>query len=150
MCASLQSVGNFFQNLQPSGDKYNLAVHEGTFAFHTIHHKQGFRSMDCTSLLKEVGSKKFSCARTKCEAIVTNVFAPWTKKVLCDLQAVDFVSVGIDVLNHTTTKLLQLLIRFFYIEGAEPLQNKLLDFVNIPGETAEIVSQEVLQCLKKI
>jgi hypothetical protein len=53
---------------------------EGTFAFHTIIHNQSFRSMDCTTkLLKKFHNAKFSCARTKCEAIIKSLF-----KTYCD------------------------------------------------------------------
>lgn len=47
---------------------------EGTFAFHTIIHNQSF-CMDCTTkLLENFHNAKFSCARTKCEAIIKSIF----------------------------------------------------------------------------
>ena len=50
---------------------------------------------------------KFTCARTKCDAIVSNVLATWaTTLVTQDLDQVEFVSPSIDVSIHGHVKLL--------------------------------------------
>jgi hypothetical protein len=69
---------NYFCKLEPSKAEYDMAVHEGTCAYHTVVHNHSFRSMDFTATLqKKISNKKFSCARTKCESVVTNVYAHW-------------------------------------------------------------------------
>ncbi|CAK6977843.1 uncharacterized protein LOC121611917 [Scomber scombrus] len=46
-------------------------------------HNHSYRSMDCTTqLTKKLYEPKFSCARTKGEAIVNNVLAPWATDML--------------------------------------------------------------------
>lgn len=75
--ASVPSVTTFFKRVEPSQSEYDLAVQEGVFAYHTIRHNHSFRLMDCTALLnRKLYEPKFSCVRTQCDAIVTNVFAP--------------------------------------------------------------------------
>ena len=55
-----------------------LAAQEGLMAFHTMKHNQSFRTVDCTSsIIRNLFSKKFKFARTKCGSIVVNVFAPF-------------------------------------------------------------------------
>jgi hypothetical protein len=48
---SIQKVNNFFKNYDFATKNLQLAAKEGTFACHTIKHKQNFRSLDCTSKL---------------------------------------------------------------------------------------------------
>ena len=53
-------------------------------------------------------SKKYSCARTKVEAIVNNLFSPMTVKyVLNDIQEHNIMYLGVatDSSNHQSTKL---------------------------------------------
>lgn len=71
--AVVPSVTTFFKKVEPSQQEY-----EGVFAYHTMHHNHSYRSMDCTALLtRKLYESKFTSARTKCEVIVSNVFAPW-------------------------------------------------------------------------
>ena len=99
---SVPSVTTFFKRVEPSQSEYDLAVQEGVFAYHSIRHNHCSRSMDCTALLnRKLYEPKFTCARTKCDAIVTNVFAPWAMTLLIeDLNQADFVSLSIDASNH--------------------------------------------------
>lgn len=53
------------------------AAKEVVVAYHSVQHKLRFRTSDCTSrLLKHIFEPKFSAARTKTEAIITNVISP--------------------------------------------------------------------------
>jgi hypothetical protein len=88
---------NCFPKLEPSKAEHDSAVYEGTYAYHTVLHNHSFRSMDFTSLQKKFADNKFSCARTKWESIVTNVYAPWALEELKnDLKCVNFVTVSYD------------------------------------------------------
>ena len=96
--------------------------------------------MDYTTYLQQkFADKKFSCARTKCEAIVRNVFARWALEELTnDLKSVDFVTVSYDTSNHKHIKLLPIVVRYFQGYNFEaPINNKILIFVEISGETAD-------------
>jgi hypothetical protein len=133
---------NYFRKLELSKTEYDLAVYEGTYVCHTVLHNHSFRSMDCTTTLQmKFADKKFSCARTKCESIVTNVYAPWALEELKnDLKCVNFVTVSCDASNHKHVKQLPILVRCFQeYDMKTPVKNMLLTFVEISGETADIV-----------
>ncbi|OCT74690.1 hypothetical protein XELAEV_18033677mg [Xenopus laevis] len=94
-----------------------LALQEGTYAFHTIKHHHSFRSMDCSShLIKKFYESKFSCSRTKCELILTNVMTRWaTEMVTQDLEKTSFVTLLIDASNHSHIKLFSILLRYVLV-----------------------------------
>lgn len=148
--ASVPSVTTFFKKVQPSQSEYDLAVQEGVFAYHTIRHNHSFRSMDCTALLnRKLYEPKFSCARTKCDAIVTNVFAPWAMTLLTeDLNKADFVSLSVDCSNHGHMKILPILVRYCKLQSP-CVETKLLDFVEMKGETSAEISEAILIAVRK-
>lgn len=80
MASSSQSIKSVFS----SNINYSLAAYEGVWAYHSIKSNHSFLSTDCASKLIRncFDIKNFHCARTKCEAIITNVFAPYAVKVL--------------------------------------------------------------------
>lgn len=119
------------------------AAAECLFSYHTVMHNQSFRSMDCTSkLIKNLYDKKFSSARTKTEAIVTDVIAPYAMElVTADLSTVPFISVSTDASNHHATKLLPVLGQYFSPKTG--IQVKLLDMHSIPGETSDIITKSI-------
>jgi hypothetical protein len=124
-----------------SDESKHIAAEEGMFAFHTIMHNHSFRSMDCTSsLIKKIHDKKFSCARTKCELIISNVIAPFAmEQVLEELKNTKFATLMVDTSNHKNLKLVPILIRYF--NPQEGVQIKVLEFTNLQGETADILTR---------
>jgi hypothetical protein len=63
----------------------------------------------------------------------------------------------IDTSNHGHAKLLPILIRYLLVdihadktENCVQIKTKLVDFVEITGETAEILSQSALQAIRKL
>jgi hypothetical protein len=98
--------------------------------------------MDSTkSLQKKFADNKFSCARTKCELFVTNVYAPWTLEELKNVSKLGkFVTLTCDTSNHKHLKQLPILVRYFQAYDLEnPVKNKLLTFVELSEETADIL-----------
>jgi len=71
--------------------------------------------MDGTStLLKHIYGKKFSCARTKTESIILNVFAPFAmQQIFNELKSAKFTTIMIDTSNHKNLKVVPILIRYF-------------------------------------
>ncbi|CDQ72078.1 unnamed protein product [Oncorhynchus mykiss] len=148
----MPSVTTFFKKVEPSQEEYDLAVQEGVFAYHTMRHNHIYRSMDCTAqLTRELYEPKFTCARTKCDAIVSNMLAPWaTTLVTQDLDQVEFVSLSINASNPGHVKLLPIVVRYCKIyDGSTSVETKLLDFVELKGETAEEIAAEVLVVIQK-
>lgn len=59
-----------------------------------ILHNQAFQSMDCTSkLIGTLFESKFICAHTKTEAIIKNLFTPYTINIfLKTLKNINFIT----------------------------------------------------------
>jgi hypothetical protein len=74
--------------------------------FHTIKHNHYFPSMDCTSsVIRNLHVQKFSCGRTKCEATVVNVLAPFAvQQILEEQETAKYISVMVDTSNHKSLK----------------------------------------------
>lgn len=95
---------------------FTTSANEGTWCYHVVKCNQSFRSTDCASkLFRECfGTKGFHCARTKTEAVVTNVFAPLAQKMLNDeLAKSRYVTVTTDASNHGNTKMIPVFVRYF-------------------------------------
>lgn len=146
---STSKVTIFFKTSNYSEDEKQLAVMEGTFAFHTIIHSQSFRSMDCTTkLLKKFHNAKFSCARTKCEAIIKSVFKNYCDTILAeDLKNAKFVTILSDASNHNEIKLYPILVRYYNV--TKGIQVKILNLESIEGETAEILSNRLYRVINE-
>jgi hypothetical protein len=126
-----------------------LAATEGAWAYHTVNHNHSFRSTDCTSkLVQKCFEAKYGCARTKTEAIVSNVLAPFAAEELeNDLQSVNYVTLFTDSSNHKSTKVFPILVRYFKPDAG--VYVKILELTNLNGETAEIVSNYLTETITK-
>lgn len=84
--SSSKKLSTLFTKKMAGLPELKLAAEEGTFTYLTVVHNHSFRSMDCTSSLvrKLFERPKYNCARTKCEAIVVNVLAPYTLSVITE------------------------------------------------------------------
>ena len=110
----------FIQDGSKIGDQ--VAAAECTIAYHTLKHHFSYRSNDCTStLFSKIFPdsnivKKYSCARTKTEAIINNVLAPYcVENVLSELKEhnIEYVGVATGGSNHKAIKLFPVLIQYF-------------------------------------
>jgi hypothetical protein len=73
-------------------DECNHIAAEGLVPFHTMKHNHSFRTMDCTSsVIRRLHEEKFSCGRTKCESVVSNVLAPFAMQQISEeLESVTY------------------------------------------------------------
>jgi hypothetical protein len=74
--SSCKSISSFIV-VESDGDgaEGKIAASEAVVAYHAVRHNQSFRANYCLSkLIKKIYEPKFSSARTKSEAILTNVF----------------------------------------------------------------------------
>ena len=79
-------------------------------------------------MIRNFYQQKFTCARTKCEAIVKNIFAPWALEVVSqDLIKTEAIALSIDTSNHGHLKLRPILARFYNNESNE-IATKLIDY----------------------
>lgn len=69
-----QQMTKYFKCATLSKDDLQIAACEGVWAYHVIQSNLSFRSAECSSkIIRSCFSMvKFSCARTKCEAIYYN------------------------------------------------------------------------------
>lgn len=104
--------------------------------------------MDCTcKLIKTCFDAKFTCSRTKCEAIVTDVLEPYAKQLLEEgLEAANFISIYSDASNHKEVKLIPIIVRYFSYQSG--IHVNILEIRDFPGETSDIVSDYILEVLK--
>lgn len=147
--ASTSKLTTFFRKEEFGSTEKKLSIAEALFSFHTVNHNHSFRSMDCTSkLIQKLFEQKFACARTKTEAIIKKVLYPYAMENLnIRLQSVSFISAFSDASNHKDIKLFPSLIRYF--DSKFGVQIKILDFVSLPGETAELISNSIIEILTK-
>jgi len=112
-------------------------------------HYHSFRSMDCTSkIIKKCFEKKFALGRTKCEAIITKVFFSLVKNQLKeDLDKCNYITVFSDTSNHKDIKLFTILVRYFHCKKG--IQIKFLKMFSITQETAEVLSNKIMECLNE-
>ena len=154
---SSSKISNFFiQDESKIGDQ--VAATECTIAYHTLKHPFSYRSNDCKSTLFSKSFpdsnivKKYSCARTKTEAIINNVLAPYcVENVLSELKDhnIEYIGVATDGGNHKPIKLFPVLIQYFeWKEGG--LQSKLIEAQNTPNETSDTIANLVKEALEKI
>jgi hypothetical protein len=149
---SASSITQYF--LRPGNeDAVNAA--EAAWSFHTVKHHNSYRSMDCTSaLLKKTlpdsdTAKKFSCARTKTEAIVDSVLAPHSVEVAHEaLKYIPYCGVSTDGSNHGAVKIFPIIIQYFDWK-AGGVQSKLIEVQDTPNETATTIANYLMQTLTK-
>ena len=127
-------------------------------AFHTVKHHQTYGSNDCTSTLMgklfadSSITKKYSCARTKVEAIVNGVLAPMTvQRVLNNIQehGIMYIAVATDSSSHKSTKLFPIVKQYFNCKNGG-LQSKLIEVKHTTNETSLTIANEVKQTLTKM
>lgn len=134
-------VTNFFPSISD-----NLIACEGVWAYPIIKANHSYLLSDCASKLFRTcfAINKFHCARTKCEAITNNVFAPFSKSILKEeLAKRHYVCVSTDASNHGNIKMMPVVVRYFI--PTEGVRVKLLSFGNEKGETSEIISTMIMK-----
>ena len=129
--ASSKKITDLIQPISFGNKEKTLALSEGLFAYHTVRHSHSFRSMDCTSkIIQKLFLNNFGCARTKCEAIVCNVYKEFVmKKLAIDLKDANFITILSDASNHNSTKLYPIVVRYFSFKTG--VQIKILHFESI-------------------
>jgi hypothetical protein len=145
------SMTSYFKKKSFQSDEKKLAAIEGAWAYHTVVHNQTFRSMDCTcKLIKHCFEPRFTCARTKCESIIDQVFVPYIQNILdaeLNRDTTHFVSIYFDSSNHKEIKIVPIIVRYFLPETG--VHVKILELKDLPGETSTIMSEYILEVLQK-
>lgn len=145
-----KSVSNFFMSSNMTKADMHIAACEGIWAYHVICSNHSFRSADCSSKIIRNCFElvKFSCARTKCEAIATAVFAPYAHAILeKELAECLHVSVLTDASNHGHIKMFPVVIRYF-LENAG-VRLKIINLTSESDEKAKTIVRVVNDAMEK-
>lgn len=142
---STKSITNYFN----SDENLELSAMEGVWAYHLLCENQSFRSSDCATKIFQTcfGLKKFTCSRTKCEAIINGVFAPHSNDLLkADLKEAHYVSLYTAASNHGAEKLFPVLARYFLPTGR--IRVKMLEFAAETGESSDKITNIISRTAK--
>lgn len=144
---ALQSVSSSrpLTEYLPSSLDLTMARCEGVWTYHVIKANYSFKSSDCASKIFRTcfELRKFHCAKTKCEAIATNVLAPYSfEQLQTDLSNVNYVSISTDASNHGNVKLMPVVVRYFL--PTVGVKVKMLEFTSQSGETSEIIADLII------
>lgn len=121
--------------------------------FHTVKHNMSYNSADCGVKLDKsiyADSKtalNIRLARTKMEALVTEVLGPQSLQMVLDDLNKDntFYSIQSDASNRKNIKLFPLVIQYFTVDNG--IQNKLLDFYENHDESADSMFKAIRNSL---
>ena len=147
---SSKNISTFFSTpTEPMSSYRKAAAAEATFAYHTVQHTHSYNSANCSSSLYSTMfpdskiASDFSCGRTKCSRIVTNVLAKHCqKKIIDDLKNLNIpFGIATDASNKGNIKMFPLVVRYFLKEDG--IQTKVLNFFNSSSEA----SQDIANCL---
>lgn len=119
----------------------NLAACEGVWSYHVVKANNSFISSDCASKIFRTcfEMRKFYCARTKCEAIVTNVFAPFVlDEVKTEMACANYITISTDASNRGNVKMLPVLARYFF--PTIGVRVKMLEYSSVVAETSVLIA----------
>lgn len=119
-CVQSSSRISDFMIAVKSSEQDKVSAAEVTLAFHTAVHHHSFNSVNCTHTLQKtiypdstIG-KKIACARTKTVAIIVNVIAPLSVRIISDdCGKTPFLSISTDASNHGNLKMFPTIIQYF-------------------------------------
>lgn len=105
--------------------------------------------MTCTSdLIQLLNENKFTCAKTKTREIIVNIISPYiVDNTVKDLRFAKFISILVDSSNHKSIKLVPILVHYFLPDV--DIKNKILEFSNLPGETSDLITKQIIDVLIK-
>uniref|UniRef100_A0A8C1YIY5 HAT C-terminal dimerisation domain-containing protein n=1 Tax=Cyprinus carpio TaxID=7962 RepID=A0A8C1YIY5_CYPCA len=135
-----------FMITKNSEDKITVA--ELTSTNHGVRHGHSYLSTDCGNKVSakifsdsEIATK-MSCGRTKSEALVENVLAPFSQQRLAaELQKAHCFAVCSDAFNSGHTKLFPYTVQYFC--ASEGVKYGLLDFYDDSNESSEAIFKQI-------
>lgn len=134
-------------------DEDEAIISEIALTYHGVMHNHSYMSQDCgIKLVKKLfsdskKSQRIHCGRTKAEAIVENVLAPYSiENILSDVGGGP-ISIATDASNKGNKKLFPVAIRYFSIKKGPT--TFLIDFYEDNDETSEAIAAKLIESLEK-
>lgn len=144
-----QAAITTFMTRKGSPEEDKIAVAELTSIYHGVKHGHSYLSTDCGNkgsakiFNDSTIASKMSCGRTKSEALVQNVLAPYTQEQLAtQLQVAPYFSVCSDASNSGNSKLYTYTVQYFHVE--EGIKYGLLEFYEDPHETSSAIYEKIV------
>lgn len=144
-----------FMVKQDSKEDILICAAELTTAYKIVNHHQSFSSLDCTTKLNSIMypdstiAAKQSTARTKATAIIVNILAPHSIKLIkSELEKIPFYSISTDSSNHKAEKMFPLLLHYF--TETEGMNVKLLKLNTLPNETSDTITSFCIRTLQEL
>ncbi|XP_026744936.1 uncharacterized protein LOC113506291, partial [Trichoplusia ni] len=139
-----------------SNEDTKLAAAELAMTYHTVKHNLSYNSQDCSIKLNKiiyVDSKtatNLRLARTKMEALVTEVLGPHSLQSVIDQLNKDnvFYCLQTDASNKKNIKLFPLVVQYFTPKSG--IQQKLIDFYENPDESANGMFSAIKNSLESL
>lgn len=145
----------FMISSKNTGLQDEVMAAEMSMVYHSVNHSHSYRSLDCTLKLLPVvfndsnKASKISCGRTKAEAIVANVLAPYSQELIVNDLSKNYAyfSLSSDASNKGNTKLFPVVLRYF--QPSVGVVTRLLDFYEDSDETAAAISEKIVDVVQK-
>ncbi|KAL4721610.1 hypothetical protein ACJJTC_011663 [Scirpophaga incertulas] len=141
--------------LSQCNDKENVVASELALTYHTVKHNLSYNSMDCTIKLNKIiyanssTATAIRLARTKMEALVTEVLGPYSLQNVIEVINTDnlYYCLQTDASNKKNIKLFPLVIQYFTVKNG--IENKLLDFYENSNESADGMFESIQNSLEQ-
>uniref|UniRef100_A0A8C6TRT7 Uncharacterized protein n=1 Tax=Neogobius melanostomus TaxID=47308 RepID=A0A8C6TRT7_9GOBI len=126
-----------------------VTVAELTTIYHGVRHGHSYLSTDCGSKVNakifsdsEIATK-MSCGRTKSEALVENVLAPFSQERLsAELKKAHYFAICSDASNSGHTKVFPYTVQYF--SASDGVKYGLLDFYKDSDESSYAIFQQIV------
>lgn len=136
-------------------DKENVVASELALIYHTVKHNLSYNSMDCTIKLNRIiyvnsaTATGIHLARTKMEALATEVLGPYSLQKVIDAINTDnlFYCLQTDASNKKNIKLFPLVIQ--YITAKNCIESKLIDFYANSNESVDGMFEAIQKSLEQ-
>lgn len=122
-----------------------ISAIEAALSYHTVYHHFSYSSTDCTNTLHHKffeDSKiapQIKCGKTKTQAIVDNVIAPYIlQKNRDDLNRSKFIGISTDSSNHGSVKMFPVVVQYF--DKFSGLNSKLIELESCTNEKSKTIS----------
>lgn len=138
-----------FMMRKASPEEDRVAVAELCSVYHGVCHGHSYLSTDCgikvnAKIFHDSSvASKVSCARTKSEALVQNVLAPYSQeRLVSELKQTPLFSVGSDASNSDGTKVYPYTVQYFHEQ--EGVKYGLLELYEDPNETSRAFYEQIV------
>lgn len=145
------TIFKFYPTVNTSEENKVIAA-ELILTYHGVKHGHSYLSQDRNNkLIKQICSDskigpKIHCGRTKAEALVENVLAPYALELVLSEIVCSPISVATDASNKGNQKMYPVVVRYFSKEY--DVKTAILNFYEDSNESSTAIANKIMECLK--